>query len=345
MYKTLSKIKAVVEHPDLPPHIKRPTKPSLDPATLNVFARLCKSNQAKAALDAAVEDVQQALGVESDRSVSVKKRRIREKDIENEPVAGIANRRPESNPENNVNQTVRSMDDPPDDVENAGEDDDLGAYEDRIALSDESLEDEFSDVEELEQRLLNKTAPIKPSIATSQNYDVEADLSISGSESRSVSPSPEPQKSGTLKKASFLPSLTMGGYISGSDSEAEDIDIAPKRNRRGQRARQQIWEQKFGDKAKHLQKQGQAQSWDPKRGAVDRSERRPRGRPGHQRRGSPDYSRRRDRDAGAPKPVKDAKRPHRDDGGALHPSWEAAKKAKERKEAPVAFQGKKITFD
>jgi hypothetical protein len=229
--------------------------------------------------------------------------------------------------------------------ENAGKDDDFGTYEGRLASSSGNAEDEFSDAEELEQRLLNETAPNKSSVATSQKYDVEADLSISGSESRSVSASPEPRKAGTLKKASFLPSLTMGGYISGSESEAEDIDIAPKKNRRGQRARQQIWEQKFGDKAKHLQKQGHASHWDSKRGAVDRSERRPRGRFGRERRGSPAYAIGRGPDAGVPKPVKEVKTPHRDDGGALHPSWEAAKKAKEKKEAPVAFQGKKITFD
>ena len=345
MYKTLSKIKAVAEHPDLPPQIKRPSKPSSDPATLNVFARLCKSNQAKGALEAAVEDVRQALGVEADRSVSVKKQRVREQDPEGESVGGNATRRRKASPENNVDRTLRTLTGTPDAVEDVGEDDGLGAYEDRIASSSEDPGDEFSDAEELEKRLLKETVSNKPSIARSKSYDVEADLSISGSDSRSASASPEPQKAGTSKKASFLPSLTMGGYISGSDSEAEDIDIAPKKNRRGQRARQQIWEQKFGDKAKHLQKEGHAVSWDRKRGAVDRSERRPRGDSGRGRRGSPDYAIGRGTEPGIHMPAKDVKKPHRDDGGALHPSWEAAKKAKEKKEAPVAFQGKKITFD
>ena len=345
LYKTLSKIKAVAEHPDLPPQVKKPTKASSDPATLNVFARLCKSNQAKAALDVVVEDVQQALGIESDRSVSVDKRRVRVKDVEGESAAGNATRRSGANPPKKVDRALRSLSGTPDPVENAGKDDDFGTYEGRIASSSDNAEDEFSDAEELEQRLLNETAANKSPVTTSQKYDVEADLSISGSSSRSISASPEPQKAATLKKASFLPSLTMGGYISGSESDAEDIDIAPKKNRRGQRARQQIWEQKFGDKAKHLQKQGHAAHWDSKRGAVDRSARRPQGRFGRERRGSPDYTIGRGPDAGTSKPVKEAKRPHRDDGGALHPSWEAAKKAKERKEAPVAFQGKKIVFD
>ena len=42
----------------------------------------------------------------------------------------------------------------------------------------------------------------------------------------------------------------------------------------------------------------------------------------------------------------DAKKPPRkDDSGPLHPSWEAAKRAKEKRDAPVPFQGKKISFD
>jgi hypothetical protein len=41
----------------------------------------------------------------------------------------------------------------------------------------------------------------------------------------------------------------------------------------------------------------------------------------------------------------ETKKPKRDDTGPLHPSWEAAKRAKEKKSVPVAFQGKKISFD
>jgi hypothetical protein len=41
--------------------------------------------------------------------------------------------------------------------------------------------------------------------------------------------------------------------------------------------------------------------------------------------------------------VKEPKK--RDDTGPLHPSWEAAKRAKEKKAVPVVFSGKKISFD
>lgn len=72
--------------------------------------------------------------------------------------------------------------------------------------------------------------------------------------------------------SAFLPTL-MGGYISNSESEASDLDIAPslKKNRRGQRARQAIWEKKYGEKAKHFSKPQQNTrdlGWDARRGAV-----------------------------------------------------------------------------
>jgi hypothetical protein len=170
----------------------------------------------------------------------------------------------------------------------------------------------------------------------------------------SLSPSPEPNpqtKSSSAKgratDSTFLPALTMSGYWSGSESEPEEeIDIAPRKNRRGQRARQQLWEKKYGSKAKHLrqtQKQDRNKDWDPKRGA--RSEdhgpyHRPSGSKGdYLKESNPNYTPISNRlENTRPKPN------HRDDGGRLHPSWEAAKKAKEMKQNNQ-FTGTKITFD
>lgn len=178
--------------------------------------------------------------------------------------------------------------------------------------------------------------------------DDESDVSA-------VSPPPkmrkESKKSGTTKvtDTKFLPSL-MGGYVSGSESEASDIDVAPtaRKNRRGQRARQAIWEKKFKEQAKHLEKQnsGRDAGWDLKRGAVDGSSRTPwkqgiktpfekRSATNHEgEHHTPVESR--------PKPQK--KTPKKDDEGPLHPSWEARKKAKEAQQT-AAFQGKRVVFD
>lgn len=179
--------------------------------------------------------------------------------------------------------------------------------------------------------------------------DDEADSDAESSAS-SVSRSPPGKKAkkakGPLKPtdSTFLPSL-MGGYISGSES-ASDIDVAPeRRNRRGQRARQAIWEKKFGEKAKHLQApaKGRDAGWDLKRGAVDanskpwkRGIRNPLDR-------AKASSGANDTELGPPK--KEPAPRKRDDSGSLHPSWEARRLAKAKEQMSAPFQGKKITFD
>jgi hypothetical protein len=166
------------------------------------------------------------------------------------------------------------------------------------------------------------------------------------------------------KASAFVPSLSVG-YIAGSGSEPEsDIEeLAPKKNRRGQRARQQIAEKKFGAKAKHLEnpKNDRNQGWDAKRGATDGargkrgadSGRGGRGGFGGGRggfggsggRGGGFGGAASGRFTGGDAPAPPPKKKHNDDEGPLHPSWAAAKAAKDKKSVPVAFTGKKITFD
>jgi hypothetical protein len=179
--------------------------------------------------------------------------------------------------------------------------------------------------------------------------DDEADSDAESSAS-SVSRPPPGKKAkkakGPLKPtdSTFLPSL-MGGYISGSES-ASDIDVAPeRRNRRGQRARQAIWEKKFGEKAKHLQApaKGRDAGWDLKRGAVDANSK-------PWKRGIRNPLDKAKASSGANEtelgpPKKEAAPRKRDDSGALHPSWEARRLAKAKEQMSAPFQGKKITFD
>jgi len=162
----------------------------------------------------------------------------------------------------------------------------------------------------------------------------------------------------TPRSTTFLPSLSMGGYCSGSEMDSDEENAAniipPRKNRRGQQARRAIWEKKFGVKAKHLQKQpqGRDQGWDARRGASAGDGRGMRGRiRGHtgsgrmnSTRGSAQIGREPAvASSGAnsePLKVKAKQNVER----LLHPSWEAAKKAKEQK-ATAAFQGKKVVFD
>ncbi|KAJ4418942.1 hypothetical protein N0V85_001241 [Neurospora sp. IMI 360204] len=121
-----------------------------------------------------------------------------------------------------------------------------------------------------------------------ENEDNEEEEDDSDSDNSGIDAAPSKKKSKSSSTANtqklqnltmdstFLPTL-MGGYISGSES-ASDVDVAPARkNRRGQRARQAIWEKKFKEEAKHLKKQQNARDagWDMKRGAVESSDGKP----------------------------------------------------------------------
>jgi hypothetical protein len=319
----------------------------------------------KDALQPILKDVGRALGVDVSANDGPKKKGVRAKDFQDKgkKEAHMRKERPspppdESDPEASETDRKRNADFDLDDSE-----DDFAQFDDRLASSEEDDDDAPEDgeddddgsdidVDELERKLaaegIGKT---KSKASTSKaTYDHAADLSLDEDDDEtSGSGSPEPQKASAPKKAlTFIPSLTMAGYISGSGSDIDDeVDVAPKKNRRGQRARQQIWEKKYGTRAKHLQKEKEKrdQGWDPKRGATDGSGKHGKGKPDFKGKrmgphGRPDGPR---KGAGAQQPR--AAKKHRDDSGPIHPSWESAKRAKEKKEAPVAFQGKKITFD
>lgn len=190
------------------------------------------------------------------------------------------------------------------DNEGEGSDDEFGGFDDRIAGSDVSNDEEDDSMDD-------RPAPSKP------------------------------------KASSFIPSLSVG-YVAGSGSEPEsDIEeLAPaKKNRRGQRARQQIAEKKYGAKAKHLAnpKNDRNAGWDMKRGATDGGKGK-RGGVAGARGGFSKGHAAGHRNGGGEAPVPPKKK-HKDDEGPIHPSWAAAKAAKEKKNAPVAFTGKKISFD
>ncbi|ELR08089.1 hypothetical protein VC83_01616 [Pseudogymnoascus destructans] len=154
---------------------------------------------------------------------------------------------------------------------------------------------------------------------------------------------PKPLKPGSQ----FLPTL-MGGYWSGSEEEATDVEDevapAPRKNRPGQQARRAIWEKKFGKGANHVKNAPPPKEkdvvWDAKLGAVS-SEGSGRGR------GRAGFTRNRSQVTGENASELGPRKPRglgkKDDVGVLHPSWQAAKKAKEEKKA-AKFEGKKVVF-
>ncbi|KAI1741768.1 Bud-site selection protein [Xylaria scruposa] len=249
-------------------------------------------------------------------------------------------------------------------------------YDDLVGGSSDEDDEDESEGADIKSRSFRKLALDDVSLSSEASDDSD------DSEDEALAPPTKKVKSKAVKPVSFntgnstfLPSL-MGGYISGSES-ASDVDIAPPRkNRRGQRARQAIWDKKYGEKAKHHQKEKDPRNtgWDMKRGAVDGDTAKPWKKgiqnpfeknnvhPDRQRQMQPNGDSqakgKRPRDAQDRRPPrqqdssqsfqaekpKPRPPPTRDDTGPLHASWAAAKKAKEEAQK-VEFQGKKVTFD
>jgi hypothetical protein len=257
--------------------------------------------------------------------------------------------------------------------------DEDGKQEDKEEVEDGSMDEKelarydaliggSSDEESFDEEKHARNRPPKPAERLSLSLSPTPSASPLPSRSPSLSSSPEPKQTKVSKPSkpkaapatkpalsTFLPTL-LGGYWSGSESSASDIeDAAPiKKNRPGQMARRAIWEKKYGEKANHIKTgkgpvgKGKDDGWDAKRGAKDTSA----GRGGFSGRGSRDgrengrtkkYDQATGENAIAVEPKKRGMG-RKDDVGVLHPSWQAAKKAKEAKKT-ATFQGKKLTFD
>ncbi|KAL4796830.1 Bud-site selection protein [Aspergillus venezuelensis] len=243
---------------------------------------------------------------------------------------------------------------------NSDSEEDYSAFDARLAP--DSDEEEESEDDALSRPQIRRSSM---SITPSPEPSLEPSISLSASRSPSPPPTKKPKPTGKEPKApatstTFLPSLMMGGYWSGSENEESDVDaenaaddVAPKRkNRMGQQARRALWEKKYGAGAKHVKEtankkggkgkgKGRDSGWDLRKGATGD------GDGGRSRFGTGSNSmavtgERRFGAAGA-RDGNDAKK-KADANKPLHPSWEAARKAKEAK-ATAAFSGKKVVFD
>ncbi|KAI9925178.1 hypothetical protein AWENTII_011639 [Aspergillus wentii] len=360
LFKQLIKTKRIAESPhfiEFKDAQSFPTDGPRDTAEANVTARLFKSNPVQKVVPGIMDDVKKMLKV--DEKPAVKKNKTEE----NEGSSRAKSKEPETKADKRTKsdrktESAASNDEPEGDIEmDDAESLDLAQFDSRLASgSDDDDDDEDEDENESNRRTLlkndhNSDISISRS-PTPEEEDEDEDendnISISGSESES----PPSKKAKSNKKLSaadpvtsttFLPSLSMGGYFSGSESEAEDIDSnePPRRkNRMGQQARRALWEKKFGSGANHVKnqaakdKRNRDSGWDTRRGATGGGDRR-RGGGGF---GGRDAGGRQGGGSGMPR------RKPEEDNKPLHPSWEAAKKAKEAK-ATAAFAGKKVTFD
>ncbi|OJD19280.1 hypothetical protein AJ78_00729 [Emergomyces pasteurianus Ep9510] len=298
----------------------------------NVIARLFKSNPVRDVLPGIINSIRGILGI------------VDGLPTEKANGNGIDTTRPNQLRKVKVESRPKRQQDFNSDLEMG--DADMEQYNDRLAPSSDS-ESELDDREQTNDRgLLRHSARFEPSVSP-ESY-------ISSSNSMPEMDTTSSKANNKNQETVFLPSLTMGGYWSGSESAEEDaaaVAIQPRKNRMGQQARRKLWEKKFGSGANHLKNQppekekSRDSGWDMRKGATSRDEtggKRGKGRfPGAMSPRKPKD----ERVARAPNPIFEQR------GAALaseqkplHPSWEAAKKAKEQK-SKIAFQGKKIVFD
>lgn len=194
------------------------------------------------------------------------------------------------------------------------------------------------------------TTEPKPAAPTSTTNSA---FKISSSSSPPPAPATKKISSTTTTRTStardtFLPSL-MSGYISGSDSGGEmrhgrgPAQKKQRKNRMGQQARRALAQKIYKENAKHL-KLGLGPARLP--GSVTREDRAGgRGGRGGGGGGARDWGDRSTGGYGAGAgQIPDRRKDNANEGGPLHPSWEASRKAKQTA-ATVQFQGTKIKFE
>lgn len=173
-----------------------------------------------------------------------------------------------------------------------------------------------------------------------ESDELESRLYLDGiTEAEDVIHDPQQRRDEKKRKAldieMKLPRLA-SGYFSGASDDEEDVDndkavkelVAARKNRRGQRARQKIWEQKYGRKANHIQHENRRVASERERKQKEFEER----------------QRRRELKAQTAAAALNDDKPESMNTNKLHPSWEA-RKMMEQKQKDVKFTGKKISFD
>lgn len=369
--RTIGKVKSLKDHEALPESVRDIEKADADPARLNVLARLYKVAAVKKEVDALIDDLKEIVGsgegaakVEGAGKAQIgekkeKKRKVEEAedvdmlDISDED--GVAARlfsariaAPSSGEESDGDL---SDDERPPSIGDSDSEHDPDA--DLEAASDSSEAESFAGFSASNS---NSDVPMNRAIAPPSDSDSDTSVSLPAEKKPKVS-----KETARPSTSTFLPGLSHAAYFSGDES-ASDLDEKPRKNRRGQRARQKIAEAKYGKAAKHIEKNERKQGWDAKRGAVSSDGAKPGNRKdrrlaekGMKAKGGrgPVIS----GENAAPLGKKRgearsevAKGPKKDDTGPLHPSWAAAKAAKESKKLKIDLggaksAGKKITFD
>lgn len=364
LYKSMIKTNSIASAPTFPSWIEARLNELPKPqesAHANVQARLFNSQPVKKAMNDSMDSIRALFGLNEPRDG--KRKRLRKVDYQREPKNNNEDPKPlhqdaHGHVDDTESESFAAAEARPRDTDQADSSDDVDFqnYDSRLAgSSDDSFEGVSEAIGSDELRIYpgkdtSRNPSLSPSPSPSESA-VTADRISQDSTGALGRPNTNP------KATTFLPSLMMGGYWSGSEPASDnerDAEKPQRKNRRGQQERRLIAEKKFGQNANHLKKQRKEsdrnQGWDARRGAQAN------GGKDNQRKGSgrtnrvPQASRFTKGAASSsgansepvgPKRTAEKSQPTE---VSLHPSWQAAKTAKEHKKA-ATFQGKKVVFD
>ncbi|KAL9026004.1 MAG: hypothetical protein Q9196_005267 [Gyalolechia fulgens] len=362
------KTNSIASVPTFPPWIETRlnelSKPQ-ESAQANVQARLFNSQPVKKAMNDSMGIIRALFGLDGTRDD--KKKRLRKADYQRQQI-------------HNGSDDIKPVHQDAHEYVNDTGSESFAADEARLRATDQAdSSDDDVNLENYDSRLVESSDDsFEMFSGASESDDLRTYPGKDTSRNPSPSPSPSPthsesamitshtfqdstraleRPSTTTKATTFLPSLLMGGYWSGSEPATDDeegVKEPQRKNRRGQQERRLIAEKKFGQNANHLKKQRREfdrdLGWDARRGAQASS------RAENGRRGSSGTDRVRqasrftkgavscsgaNSDPVGPRRTAENSQPTE---ASLHPSWQAAKTAKEHKKA-ATFQGKKVVFD
>lgn len=345
--RTLARIKSIATAPGFPADVlakgNGPSPFQGSPgsaAAANVTARLYNSNPVKDVIPAVTEKVRAVLGVAKVEPPS--KQGDGKGDVEVKGRSG-----------NPVSASVALGSGDDMSLASATGPGDLERYTSRLAekSSEGSANEHDSDMDfkdSLEDSRVLQAEIGEPSVKHN-------DDSISTSPPLVQYPTTKKKKSRDLspiRTSTFLPSLAMGGYWSGSESapntsDEEAAKIKPRKNRRGQQARRAVWEKKYGSGANHVkqQKNSRDEGWDPRRGAQsEETKGRSKGRSSMRSRARGQAKQEGPTGANSDPLGKSTRKPTVS-VDKLHPSWEAAQRRRKDAKNTATFQGKKVVFD